>query len=835
MKYLYLPINIFSLWYWDSLKTFWRTWKNSILYLEEDLAVGLMWKLLFVPLFHDSTIMGRILSLLFRLTRILIGLLAFFLATILIILLAMTWLLLPLLAIFLSGTLALFFRAGLFSGLVLVINYWLSHPHQKVKEIKTLPEIWQCSLVKKSDLEVAKLLKTDQVRNLLAYLEQIPEWFLGLSFALPSEVVLKKVWELGKNLGVDYLEPEHFFVAMVLESPDIKNQLLKIGLKVEDFPAGLGFLEKKARLWRRVWIFDEDFRVRHLRGVNRGWLGVPTPNLDLVSEDLTRLASRNYIPDFVGRKEVVDRVIKILSLEKGKNVLVVGEPGSGKSELVEYLAKLIISGDAPVSLATRRLVSLDLTKLLSGVTSQGELAERVKNVFEDIRNSGNIIIFVDEIHELGMGEVGASFNLYSLMLPYLESDDFQFISTTEPANFSKTVEKNGSFVRVFTKVDLSPATTSETIEILQNQAIFSESSQKVKTSLLAMQELADLSAKYIHDQVLPDAALHTLQECLKESEGGWIKKSVVEKVIGTKTHLPIEEIKSVEKTQLLHLEELIHKFLIDQEEAVLAVAKTLRRAAANLREKNRPIGSFLFVGPTGVGKTELAKILAKEYFLGKGNFFRLDMSEYQVADSANKLIGNSGEEGQLTEAVRQNPYSLILLDEFEKADPKILTLFLQVLDDGRLTDGQGRTVDFSQTIIIATSNAGSLLLAQGLGQGQTLEKLKSLMNEELLKIFRPELLNRFDEVVLFKPLSPADLQKIVQLKLRILQEQLKSQGYLIDFNQSLVTELAQKGYDPVLGARPLSRLIQDTLEAKLSTMILEGKLPKGEKLVMGSL
>ena len=288
------------------------------------------------------------------------------------------------------------------------------------------------------------------------------------------------------------------------------------------------------------------------------------------------------------------------------------------------------------------------------------------------------------------------------------------------------------------------------------------------------------------------------------------------------------EVGTVDKNRLLNLEEELHQRLIDQVQAVKAVANSLRRSATGLSEAGRPIGSFLFVGPTGVGKTELAKTLAETYFKTQRAFIRFDMSEYQNPESVVRLIGGSGEGGLLTEEIRNRPYALLLLDEFEKANDKILTLFLQVLDDGRLTDGAGRIIDFENTIIIATSNAGSLLIAQGIQAGKSIEIIEKSVNDELLKEFRPELINRFDEVVLFKPLSQEDLQKIVKLKLSVLQNQMKAKGYLIEFSEDLVSGLGKRGFDPVMGARPLRRIIQDTLEAEISRLILENKLIKGE-------
>ncbi len=830
MKYLYLPIHLLKFWFLESPKVILRSWKNIILYLEEDLAVGLMFKLLFTPLFHDSSIVGRLLSFSFRLIRICIGLVAFLGVSVLAAVLLVVWLALPLAAIIEPGTIALICRLLLFSGVVLFINHLVSHPHQKLRQVKDFTKIWKASFVGKNDVSFTKLLKTYPVKKLLLYLEQTPESFTGLN-DIDSDEVFKKVYELGNSLKLPYLSQEHFFVAKLYLVPGIEEQLLKLGLKLGDFLDALSFLKKKADTWRVILPWDEDFKVHHLKGVNRGWMGVQTPTLDSVCDDITREAAKQYIPDFVGRPEVVKRVIDILSLEQGQNVALIGEPGSGRGALISYLAKLIISGDAPKALATKRLVKLDISRLMAGITNEGDLAARLKSIFDEVKFSGNIIVYVDEIQDLGLGEAGNQFNLYALILPYLESSDFQFVAVADSASYTKTVEKNKSFARIFTKVELPPASVAETVGVLINRAIEVERYKKICTTVPAIHAIAELSNRYIHDSVLPDIALKVFEESLGAAEDGWIKKLVVEKAIQNRSNIPIAGAGSETTKQLLNLEDLIHQKMIDQEEAVLAVSKALRRAAAELRDNKRPIGSFLFVGPTGVGKTELAKTLVDVYFAGKGYFARFDMSEYQTPEAIDRLIGGNNEEGQLTETVRQHPYSLVLLDEFEKADPKILTLFLQVLDDGRLTSGTGRTVDFTNTIIIATSNAASVTIAKGLEAGQGMDQLKKVVSDELITVFRPELVNRFDEVVIFKPLSPTDLQQVVKLKLSELQKQLKNQGFEIDFDQKLIEGLAQKGYDPVLGARPLRRLIQDTLEAKLSVMILENKLPKGQKFL----
>ncbi|MBU1000348.1 ATP-dependent Clp protease ATP-binding subunit [Patescibacteria group bacterium] len=827
MKYLAAPIQIFKFWYPESIVFFIRTWKNLMLLLEEDLAVGLMWRLILTPLFHDTSIVGRILSFIFRVGRILIGLFAFLIATIVMFAIGCCWLMMPVLAVL--DTPQILSRVIFLSGLGLFLINIVSHPHKKIWQVQK-DNLWQASRIKKKNLNFKKIILDREVIDLLSNLEiRLNSFNNLLTFEITDiNVTVKRAYELGKICGSLHLGPRHFFVAILEEIPHIEASLARFELTVDDFKQALIYLEKKKNTWRRVCIWDEDFTIHHLRGTNRGWLGAPTPNLDLVSEDLTKEAASKFFPDLIREENVLKDVVNILSQQTGMNVILVGAPGSGKTTTLCYLAKQIVAGDAPSALATKRLVLLDLTKLLSGIKTQGDLADRVKTIFEEVGFAQNIIIAIEEIHELGMGEVGSSLNLYSLMQPYLELGIFQFIGTTEAENYTRVLEKNGSFARIFRKIELSPATEQDTLAILEYRAIETERKDKIKVTFIAIKTAVALTQKLIHDRVLPDSAISVLKEALTQSVNKWVTKEVIRRVISSRVKAPLIDVDSADKHELLNLEDEIHKRMIDQEPAVKAVADTLRRSVTGLREEARPIGSFLFVGPTGVGKTELAKTLAQIYFKTEGAYVRFDMSEYQTQESINRLIGGPREEGQLTEAVRQRPYALLLLDEFEKANPKIVTLFLQVLEDGRLTDASGRTVDFTNTIIIATSNAGSLIIAEGLRQGRTMEEIDKQVNEELFKVFKPELVNRFDEVVLFKPLSPEDLKKVVKIKLNSLQKRMKEKGYLVEFNMVLIEEFAKKGFDSVLGARPMRRLLQNTLEARLSRLILENKLVKGQ-------
>ncbi len=807
------------------------------------MAVGLMWKLLLVPLFHDASIIGRIVSFIFRTSRVLMGIAAYGLVSLTVLIIAISWFLAPV-VVFIPVPFILGLRlvdnplylylfesfcvAVLGIGICFYAYELLNKPMRKVWQIKDPADIWSSTHLVKAEMNDATILASPESKELLASLELTEALMPKLELKIDQNLEAK-VLELASQSNAVFITADIFLVALYLMAPSIHQDLIKFSLKEHDLLMALKFLQLKRNLHRKTFIWDDDFEVRHLKGTNRGWISNPTHALDAHSTDLTKLATIEPIEDFIGRTAIVHEVVTVLSQTEDRNVLLVGPPGVGKSTLVKHLAKLIISGDAPEALATKRLVQLDLGKITSGITVQGELARRLEQIFAEVSYSEDLILYIDEIHNLGIGDAGNEYNLYGLISPFLESGKFQFIASTEERNYAKIIEKNGSFARLFHKILVAPATEGETLETIEKRALEYWYKTGISSTYVGLKELVQYAQKLIHDRVLPDSAISLFKECQPAaSETKVISKELVKKVLENRISVPVVELDDSHRQLLLTLEDKIHERLIDQQEAVNSVSDTLRRAGASLREQNRPIGSFLFVGPTGVGKTELAKILAELYFKDKGAFFRLDMSEYQTEDAVNRLIGTESNPGTLTEAVKNRPYCLLLLDEFEKANGNLLTLFLQVLDDGRLTDYSGDHIDFTNTIIIATSNAASLTIAKGLEQNKTITQLENEVRDELLKILKPELVNRFDRVVLFKPLSEEDLSKIVFYKLKDLTKMLEDQGYSVVFGDDIIQEIARKGYDPVLGARPMKRVIQDFLESKLSKMILNNELKKGE-------
>ena len=568
--------------------------------------------------------------------------------------------------------------------------------------------------------------------------------------------------------------------------------------------------------------------------------------IEKYSIDLTEEAKEGRLDPVAGRDTEIERLIHILLRRTKNNPIIIGEAGVGKTAVVEGLALKIVGGEIPKDLENRKIMQLDLASLIAGASHRGEFEERFRAVIKEAQAStGQLILFIDEIHSLiGAGDTEGSMDASNIIKPYLARGQIQLIGTTTTAEFRKYFEKDKAFERRFQPILVEEPQEDVACQMLEVLAPKYEKFHNVTYSKESIESAVHLSKKYIGERFLPDKAVDLIDEAAAEvklaySEGkrkeNEVNKEDIEKVVSAWTGIPITKLTEDESQKLLKLEELIHKRFIDQEEAVVSIAESIRRGRIGLSAANRPIASFIFLGPTGVGKTELAKAMAEILFGKEEAMVRLDMSEYMEKHEVAKLIGappgyvGYEEGGQLTEAVRTKPYSIVLLDEVEKAHPDVFNILLQLLEDGRLTDNKGNTISFKNTVIIATSNIGSQIIQKVLSSVANISEqefnkkfadLTKTLMDELHKFFRPELLNRFDELVVFKPLSPHDMTDIAKLGIEKTRKLLKDQGYDLQISEVALNQLAKEGCDPVYGARPLRRLIQAAIENPISLLII---------------
>ena len=635
------------------------------------------------------------------------------------------------------------------------------------------------------------------------------------------------------------------------------------------------------------------------------------PTLEQYSRDLTEAAREDRLDPVVGRNAEVERVMQILCRRMKNNPCLVGEPGVGKTAVVEGLAQMIASGTVPEILADKRILSLDLSGMVAGSKYRGEFEERIKRVIAEVRAAGNVILFVDELHTLiGAGGAEGAMDASNILKPALSRGEVQMIGATTRTEYRKYIEKDAALERRFQPVYVEEPTREETIAILQGLRSKYEEHHGVTISDDALEAATDYAIRYINDRCLPDKASdlideaasrkklgifagnktakkaeetrHNLEEALeaalaegdieaaqalkkdldktdkkiekpkhnmreKEQEQMLVTEEDVTDVVSVWTKIPVSKITQTESQRLLKLEEILHKRVVGQNEAVETVAKAIRRGRVGLKDPKRPIGSFLFLGPTGVGKTELSKALAEAMFGNENAIIRVDMSEYMEKHSVSKMIGSPPvyvgfeEGGQLSEQVRKNPYSVILFDEIEKAHPDVFNVLLQVLDDGRITDSQGRTVDFKNTIIIMTSNAGAQRIVDpkklGFSNVENAESehkdMKNNVMEEIKRMFKPEFLNRIDDIIVFRALSKEDVKGIAALMLKELKNRLaKQMDITLTYGGTVKSFIFEKGYDKKYGARPLKRAIQNNIEDSLAEEILSGKIQASDKVSM---
>jgi len=708
---------------------------------------------------------------------------------------------------------------------------------------------------------LASVVATKEIKIIMARLAMMPDKLIvrigKLLGKIPvikgSDTILSE--DFNKMIYLAY-EEAYQGRRMRIGVPDIIIALARTGTQTQEILYDLDIDFDKLRnvvewinIQERLVHQWREFRARAARrpksGINRAMTAIATPILDRFSQDLTLLASQGVLPLNVGREKEIKEIFRILESGKGYPIIV-GFPGVGKTSIIQAIASMMASEDVPEILQDKRLVSLSVPALVSGAGAMGELEERLSAIIDEVVRSGNIVLYIDNIQNMvGVSSGGGkTLDISEILTEALQKKFFPAIASTNPIDYSRYIENHGGLSSVFQKVLIEEPEINEAIRILEAKAGPIEYKNKVFFSYDALEKAVTLSQRYIHDRYLPEKAISLLKEVavyVRKTKGtnSPVTGEDVAKIISERTNVEVTKITEKESEKLLNLEERIHERIINQEEAVKSVAGALRRARVELRDLQRPIANFLFLGPTGVGKTELAKTVAEVYFGSEDNMVRLDMSEYQEQSSVNRILGAppgyAGSEmgGYLTEAVRNNPFSLVLLDELEKAHPDVLNLFLQLMDDGRLTDNTGRTVDFSNVILIATSNAATEYIQKRLAQKASLEEIKrELMEEVLFKFFRPEFINRFDKVIIFKPLEFEHIKEIVKLFLKKVQQRLEDKGITLRASEEAVTELAKEGYDPIYGARPLKRKIQETVDNALANYLLQGKLARRDIAVL---
>ena len=723
-----------------------------------------------------------------------------------------------------------------------------------------------------------------------------------IPFTPRAKKVLELSWDEARQLGHNYIGTEHLLLGLIREGEGIGTKVLEnLGVDLNKCRSNVIKLLGETRTSSTQTALAGNIQAK-----------AKTPSLDEFGTDLTLAAQEQRLDPVVGREKEIERVIQILARRTKNNPILIGEPGVGKTAIAQGLAMKIVNSEVPDILENKKIVQLDMGLLVAGTKYRGEFEERLKKIMDEIRQAGNIILVIDEMHTLiGAGAAEGAIDAANILKPALSRGEIQVIGATTLDEYRKHIEKDSALERRFQMVLVEQPSVQETIEIIMGLKSKYEEHHKLKISDEAIIAATELSNKYITERFLPDKAIDIIDEAasrvrlnvsnlppegkelekelkatikqkedairsqefetasnlrnievqikdkIRELQDSWrssqennkptVGVEEVAQVISTITGVPVTKITEGESERLLKLEDTLHKRVIGQNEAVIALSKAIRRARVGLKSPNRPIGSFIFSGPTGVGKTELAKALAEAVFGSEDNIVRVDMSEFMEKHSTAKLIGSPpgyvgyDDGGHMTEIIRKKPYSVVLFDEIEKAHPDVFNIMLQILDDGRLTDSKGRLISFKNTIIIMTSNVGASMITstQKLGfsvagdeKKDKYEKLKDTVMEELKKAFRPEFLNRIDDIIVFAHLSKEEIRQIVDLMLKDLFKRLDERELTIEVGDDVKDYLAKEGYNEAYGARPLRRVIQKKIEDVLAEEILTGNYKPKDVLVM---
>ncbi len=622
-------------------------------------------------------------------------------------------------------------------------------------------------------------------------------------------------------------------------NPVLKDILYELEISQDKIENAVNWFRINEKMMADYKVFRKMARLKPGGNMNKAYTAVATPTIDHFSRDMTVMAKYGYFEICVSRDKEVRQIFE--AFEGGQNgVLLVGHVGVGKRSIIEGLAQLMVKEEVPSFLKDKRLVELDVSRLISG-SNPAQAQERLLSIIGEMQKSKNIILFIENIENMMGISSGSeeSLELSEVLAETLSRQGIYCLASVSSENYSRYLEGR-AIASAMTTINVAEPEINDAICMLESKVSWLENKYGIYFDYNSIEETVKLSSKYINDKFLPEKAVNIIKAAAvrnsklaaKDPEKKICTKNDIAEVVSEITGILVSKVSESESEKLMNLEQKIHERMIGQEEAVVAVAGSLRRARADMREGSRPIASFLFLGPTGVGKTELAKTVSDIYFGDEKYMIRLDMSEYQLADSVKKMLGDvDGTLGYLTEAVRKKPFSLILFDEIEKAHPDILNLFLQILDDGRLTDGQGRTINFTNSIIIATSNAGALFIQDAVKSNTEMAVIKqALIDEHLNKVMRPELINRFDGIIVFKPLTLENVLSISKLMVKKIEKNLSKKGIGLLYDDDGLLVLAKAGYDPKFGARPLRRLLQDKIENEIANLILTKSLNRRDAI-----
>ena len=731
------------------------------------------------------------------------------------------------------------------------------------------------------------------------------KFYLPLDMTPRAKRVVERSKQEAVRLGANYVGTEHILLALLREPDTLAITLLEdLGVDIQTLYEDIMLL-----------LGESEAQPAGVQGMHErpNEEISETETLDKFSRDMTALAKQGKFDPIVGREQEIERIIRILSRRTKNNPCLMGDPGVGKTAIVEGLAQKISDGNVPDTLRHKRILSLDLSAMVAGSKYRGEFEERMKKALEDVKAAGNIILFIDEIHTvIGAGAAEGVIDASNILKPALARGEIQLIGATTLEEYRKHIEKDAAFERRFQPVRVEEPTEAVAVQMLTALKDPYEMHHRVRISDEAIAAAVRLSARYVTERFLPDKAIDLIDEAasclrlsaytaptsikeleariaeleqeketaikteefeqaaeikklqdglrtsLKAAKRAWesthdsgeivVTADNVAEIVSRWTGIPVQSMQEEESQRLLHLEEVLHKRVIGQDEAVKALAKAVRRGRVGLKDPNRPIGSFLFLGPTGVGKTELSKALAEALFGDENAMVRIDMSEYMEKHSVSRMVGSPPgyvgyeEGGQLSEKVRRNPYSVVLFDEIEKASPEVFNILLQVLDDGHITDGQGRKVDFKNTVIIMTSNAGARSIAAPKRLGftsvetpeQSYEMMKKGVMDEIKNIFKPEFLNRIDDIIVFHPLEKEEITRIVRLLTDVMAKRVKeNMNITVSFTKKAIEKIAEEGYDKAYGARPLRRAIQSKIEDAFAEEYLLGNIKAGDKVSVG--